>query len=936
MQSSKKITKGFIDDFISDSTQAELDLKADDADVVHDTGNETIAGTKTFTSQVIAPSYKTPTGTAAQFLKANGTVDTNTYAVNATVVHTTGNEGIAGTKTFTAIPVAPGFKTPTGTASQFLKANGSTDSTVYAEDADVVHNTGNESISGDKTFLDDVILPNLTPEVTSDFMTVGINTSTNELVTIPNGTQWMGEWTQQEYLPNQQVRDGGYLAVANTITEERPAPQGVGEPFNIYNGTIGTTTTTARQVLFGNKYTFLEDVFFEGWRAYLVAGNNYTVYLVRDPDGENIISQILQFVAQNSGWTQLNANTVILEAGSTYAAIVAVSEPAAVPVTFNGNWNMVQPQNVTVPTSGQITQPRSTPSLLYVNNIDNAAVNRAVELATLNIGDLITTDSNTWAIQSISPQTGYFIFGVSPALLNLSTGVQNFEFETKSTVTLTYALDPNYWLSNPPVVANVQGLLGVDVSYQSITPDDTAYGVGVLIQRLVKSNDWDIQASNGVSGGGNININGNSGNLFRTAQADTGVLMFGGLSTASTTQINIGVVKGVIVDNETNPLEPIYTFVDYPGETNKTVTTIGTGTATYVLIKTDKTIHFQNNFPTSQDRKEMIWLGKVSHPTSVTIAFTINEPDYITSPMAFSRDLFQVLGAYINDGVFPYANGANLQINITTGNIHGDGINFVNDRANPNELTVNATAPTTFFYRTQIGTGGGGVNLVDPTMYDNAGVITAVGGGINNTTIQYLFLVPGIGYVLQYGQTIYSTFSEAVQTVGKENSFIQYPNLVGNAVLLGVIVVKRTATALNDSTQARIFKADKLGQIVGAAGGSSVSSLQNAYNNSVQPEITTSSTLGAVTFKRGSAADTDSVMEGQNGAGTVTSNIDGNGKITGQTLVLNTYTVATLPTGVLGMTSVATDLLAPSYLGVAVGGGAVVGRVLYNGTNWIT
>jgi len=47
------------------------------------------------------------------------------------------------------------------------------------------------------------------------------------------------------------------------------------------------------------------------------------------------------------------------------------------------------------------------------------------------------------------------------------------------------------------------------------------------------------------------------------------------------------------------------------------------------------------------------------------------------------------------------------------------------------------------------------------------------------------------------------------------------------------------------------------------------------------------------------------------------------------------YTVATLPTGVQGMTAFVTDALAPTFLATIVGGGAIVTPVFYNGTNWI-
>ena len=47
------------------------------------------------------------------------------------------------------------------------------------------------------------------------------------------------------------------------------------------------------------------------------------------------------------------------------------------------------------------------------------------------------------------------------------------------------------------------------------------------------------------------------------------------------------------------------------------------------------------------------------------------------------------------------------------------------------------------------------------------------------------------------------------------------------------------------------------------------------------------------------------------------------------------YTVATLPTGVVGARAYVTNALAPTYGATVVAGGAVVIPVFYNGTNWI-
>ena len=47
------------------------------------------------------------------------------------------------------------------------------------------------------------------------------------------------------------------------------------------------------------------------------------------------------------------------------------------------------------------------------------------------------------------------------------------------------------------------------------------------------------------------------------------------------------------------------------------------------------------------------------------------------------------------------------------------------------------------------------------------------------------------------------------------------------------------------------------------------------------------------------------------------------------------YTVATLPAGTIGMRTYVTDALAPTFLGILVGGGAIKAPAFYNGTAWV-
>ena len=56
----------------------------------------------------------------------------------------------------------------------------------------------------------------------------------------------------------------------------------------------------------------------------------------------------------------------------------------------------------------------------------------------------------------------------------------------------------------------------------------------------------------------------------------------------------------------------------------------------------------------------------------------------------------------------------------------------------------------------------------------------------------------------------------------------------------------------------------------------------------------------------------------------------------GGTLRLTPYTVATLPSGVVGDTAYVTDATLPTYLGALTGGGAVTCPVFYNGSAWVS
>jgi hypothetical protein len=307
----------------------------------------------------------------------------------------------------------------------------------------------------------------------------------------------------------------------------------------------------------------------------------------------------------------------------------------------------------------------------------------------------------------------------------------------------------------------------------------------------------------------------------------------------------------------------------------------------------------QTTFPTPQERRQMIYLGKIGHADRTSLAQVFNEPDIEYSPISQLRDMFTAI-KLINGGIYPSPSGTSLSINTSAGTLWGLGIGAVTNPLNPGSLVIAGKSPATFQYRTQAGGTYSNTTSVDPTHYDNNGVLTLVGSPTKKATNQRIFLLQNGVIRIQYGQTVYSDLVTAQAAIQNE-SFNTFSNFSNNGILIGVLSVSSDATDLSNTTYARFFWASKFGELIGAGGGITTATLQKAYDNSSTPEIVTNSSLGAVTFKRGSASDTDNVIEVQSGNGSngVTFSVTGQGKTTTNTLVIKN----------IGLTSSATKYI---------------------------
>jgi hypothetical protein len=374
-------------------------------------------------------------------------------------------------------------------------------------------------------------------------------------------------------------------------------------------------------------------------------------------------------------------------------------------------------------------------------------------------------------------------------------------------------------------------------------------------------------------------------NVLEGNVISTGIFAFSGLSlvSASGTTFNIAPVQAWFVENTSNYLKPTVQYITYSGESNVPATYVNTATQTYVLLTSGGTILQQTTFPTPQQRRENVYLGKLGHANKTFLINAFNEPDFDVSPLSQLRDMFTPI-RLINGGIYPSANGNNLSFNTSAGVLYGLGIGWVTNPLNPDSLSVSGTSPCTFQYRTQTGGTASNTTSIIPGVYDNNGVITTVGGGSNSSTNQRIYLVQNGQFRMQYGQQVYGSLADAI-AASQNETFTTFSNFRDNAILIGILSVNKNATNLSDTTQARFLLTSKFGETVGAAGGIATTTLQQAYNNSGEPEILINSTLDGVSIQNGTgnADNTTQLLQGKNTAATVTSFIRADGAFSGST-----------------------------------------------------
>jgi hypothetical protein len=253
----------------------------------------------------------------------------------------------------------------------------------------------------------------------------------------------------------------------------------------------------------------------------------------------------------------------------------------------------------------------------------------------------------------------------------------------------------------------------------------------------------------------------------------------------------------------------------------------------YISIDSNATIVQSVAPPDPTGRRNYIYLGAVIHSNNVIINTINNLPAIALDYGAQLGDLMYALGFWSISGNLISGNDGNLKIDKSLGTAFKPGSNFNTLKSNPHIITLPAQVAATFRYRTQTSVEGSDVSTLDVTHWDNAGTVTVFSSG---TTIQRVYIFASGLIRIQYGQEVFSSFSTAISQAGTEN-FVTEDNIAENGMYLASIVVRHDATDLSDTADAVIIPASG---ITGSGTSSSFATLQQSYDISNVPHITTS------------------------------------------------------------------------------------------------
>lgn len=246
---------------------------------------------------------------------------------------------------------------------------------------------------------------------------------------------------------------------------------------------------------------------------------------------------------------------------------------------------------------------------------------------------------------------------------------------------------------------------------------------------------------------------------------------------------------------------------------------LATHPASYIAFDKDLNI-IQSSSPfTNEDRRTLIILGSVIHSNNLIVNITNEIKAPIIAPTNQLHDFMLAVGALNLEGNVVEPNGANLSINVTAGKLWKFGVS-AEDYYNPHIVDLPSRIAPSFSYRTQTSVEYPSTNLLDPTYYDVGGVRTLVTNN-NRWTIQHIYMFQSGLIRIQYGQTQYTSYANALAELLVEPHNVE-ANISDNGVLIAQLIIKKTCTNLQQDISNGIASLHTVGKFGSVSGHTAI------------------------------------------------------------------------------------------------------------------
>lgn len=302
--------------------------------------------------------------------------------------------------------------------------------------------------------------------------------------------------------------------------------------------------------------------------------------------------------------------------------------------------------------------------------------------------------------------------------------------------------------------------------------------------------------------------------------------------------------------------------------------------STFISINKNGTVLESGTEPTCADNRDYIFLGGYFQ-SGGTILAVKSAPVLAIAPANQINDILRAIGIFKVSGLNFLGLATTLSLVRTQGVLFDRSNNWKNNEKDPHQITIAAASPVTIKSVTQTTVNFVNSTTLDVGNYDVAGTVTAISGSSNQAQNMRVYQWgTGVVYV-QYGQVVYPTLAQAVSALPTE-SFVTNPIIrPQDAVLVCSISVTKGATNLSSPTQAIFHLAGKFGDVGGGASGGTASvTLQQAFDNSLEPEIQTTAANASLSLRRGATAGAGDILSIENLVGTKVAGVTDTGVLT--------------------------------------------------------